>query len=131
MSIAGLPTRTMAGSLCGLNPSPIEFATTPTALRSWVSALSLLFAGFCPSTHAAEADLILHNGQVLAVDERFSIHEAIAVQDGRIIRVGPSAEVLKSRGPRSEVVDLQGRVVLPGLMDSHAHPVGASMTEFD
>ena len=80
---------------------------------------------------AAEADLILHHGKIAAVDERFSIHEALAVEGGRIAQVGSSEDVLKHRGPRTEVVDLQGRLVLPGLMDSHAHPAGACLTEFD
>ena len=80
---------------------------------------------------AAEADLILHNGRVAAIDAGFSIHEAIAVQDGRVLATGRSAEILKLRGPRSEVVDLEGKLVLPGLMDSHVHPADACLTEFD
>ncbi|HKI70978.1 MAG TPA: amidohydrolase family protein, partial [Verrucomicrobiae bacterium] len=80
---------------------------------------------------ASEADLILHGGKVVTVDERFSIHEAIAVEGGRIVQVGGDSEVLQRRGPRTEVMDLQGRLVLPGLMDSHAHPADACMTELD
>jgi hypothetical protein len=75
--------------------------------------------------------LILHNGKVATVDDRFSIHEAIAAQAGRITQVGRSAEILKQRGPRTDVMDLRGKLVLPGLMDSHAHPADACMTEFD
>src|SRR5204863_6778866 len=74
---------------------------------------------------AAEADLILHGGKVVTVDERFSIQEGIAVEGECIVQIGRSAEVLQRRGPRTEVVDLQGRLVLPGLMDSHAHPADA------
>jgi predicted amidohydrolase YtcJ len=81
--------------------------------------------------HPAEADLILHHGKVVTVDGRFSIHEAIAIRDGRILEVGKDRAVLKLKGPRTEVVDLDGRMVVPGLMDSHTHPTGASMTEFD
>lgn len=80
---------------------------------------------------AAEADLILHRGKIATVDERFSLREALAVKDGKLLAVGTSAEVLKLKGPRTEVVDLQGRLVIPGLMDSHVHPTGAAMTEFD
>lgn len=82
-------------------------------------------------TGLAEPDLILHRGKVVSVDAAFSIHEAIAVRDGRIVQLGKTADVLKSRGPRTEVVDLRGRMVIPGLMDSHTHPTGAAMTEFD
>src|ERR1051326_3648538 len=110
---------------------PIETTRVAQTRRFCVGSLCLLFATFRLLSHAAEADLILHNGKVATVDERFSSHEAIAVQDGRIVQVGRSADVLKRGGPRSEVVDLQGKLVLPGLMDSHAHPVGACLTEFD
>jgi predicted amidohydrolase YtcJ len=81
--------------------------------------------------HAADADLILHNGKVVTVDKRFSIQQAVAVRDGRIMRVGKDSAVLKLKGARTELVDVKGRVVLPGLMDSHTHPTGASMTEFE
>jgi predicted amidohydrolase YtcJ len=65
------------------------------------------------------------------VDDRFSIGQAVAVRGGRIFQVGKSSALLRLKGPGTEVIDLQGRMVLPGLMDSHAHPTGASMTEFD
>ena len=65
------------------------------------------------------------------MDERFSIHEAVAIEAGHIVQVGRSDEVLQRRGPRTEVVDLRGGLVLPGLMDSHAHPADACLTEFD
>lgn len=98
---------------------------------------SASFAGLLVATcltlpvRAEEADLILHGGKVATVDDRFSLREALAVKDGKVFAVGTSAEVLKLKGPRTEVVDLQGRLVIPGLMDSHVHPSGAAMTEFD
>ena len=91
----------------------------------WMAAVAHLAA------FGAEADLILHNGRVAAVDAGFSIHEAIAVREGRVLMTGRNAEIEKLRGPRTEVVDLQGKLVLPGLMDSHAHPADACLTEFD
>src|SRR5262249_20521762 len=56
---------------------------------------------------------------------------ALAVKDGRIVRVGTDEEVLREKGPRTQLLDLGGRLVLPGLIDSHVHPGGASMIEFD
>ncbi len=88
-------------------------------------------AGRPSVARSAEADLIFHGGKVATVDERFSLHEAIAIERGRIAQAGSSEEVLKRRGPRTEVVELHGRLVLPGLMDSHAHPADACLTEFD
>ncbi|MBW3599556.1 MAG: amidohydrolase [Planctomycetes bacterium] len=77
------------------------------------------------------ADLILHGGKVVTVDDDFSLAEAVAVKDGWILAVGSDEEVLKHRGEGTEVVDLDGKMVLPGLIDSHTHPTGASMFEFD
>jgi len=80
---------------------------------------------------AEEADLILHHGRIVTVDKAFSIHEAIAVKDGRIVLTGSNDEVLKLRGENTVSVDLAGKMMLPGLMDSHTHPTGAAMFEFD
>ena len=76
------------------------------------------------------ADLILHNAKVVTVDPGFSIAQALAVKDGRILVVGANKDVLRTRGPKTTVEDLGGRTVIPGLIDSHVHP-GAAMTEFD
>ncbi|HEV8543107.1 MAG TPA: amidohydrolase [Verrucomicrobiae bacterium] len=80
---------------------------------------------------AAAPDLILHNGKIVTVDSQFSIQDAIAIQDGRIVQVGSDGAVLKTRGANTELLDLHGEMVLPGLMDSHSHPASACMTEFD
>src|SRR5262245_54806971 len=79
----------------------------------------------------AAADLILRNGKIITVDDRSSIQHAIAIKNGRILTVGADADVLKTRGPATQVIDLHGRTVLPGLIDSHTHPGAASMTEFE
>src|SRR6478735_1683833 len=78
----------------------------------------------------ADADLIVHNGKVVTVDAKFSMAEAVAVQDGKITAVGTDADVLKLKGPKTRVIDAGGKVVLPGLMDSHSHPVGAALSEW-
>jgi predicted amidohydrolase YtcJ len=79
---------------------------------------------------AAEAGLILHNGKIVTVDRDFSIRQAMAVEGDRLVRVGTNEDVLKARGPGTIVVDLGGKMVLPGLIDSHVHPSDACMTEF-
>src|SRR4051812_40135003 len=83
------------------------------------------------SLSAAEPDLILHHGKIITVDNGFSIREAISISGNKIQQLGSGADILKTRGPKTEVIDLDGRMVLPGLMDSHAHPADAAMTEFD
>ncbi len=93
-----------------------------------VLAAAVLFAS---PLAAADAELILHNGKIVTVDRKFTIAEALAIQGGRILQVGSNAEVLKTRGPRTETLDLRGQMVLPGLIDSHVHPNDACMFEFD
>src|SRR4051812_14627386 len=86
---------------------------------------------FVSMAAGAEADLILHHGKVVTVDPAFSIQEAVSIREGKILKVGRDEEILKDRAAKTEVVDLQGRMVLPGLIDSHSHPADACMTEFD
>src|SRR5262245_36483972 len=83
-----------------------------------VVALGLL-AG---RTLAAQApDLILTNGKVLTVDAQFSVAQAVAITGNKISAVGTSADVAKLAGPNTQVIDLKGRTVTPGLMDTHRH----------
>lgn len=72
----------------------------------------------------APPDLIFHNGKIVTVDAAFSYAEAVAVRDGRFTAVGTNAAVRALAGPRTRVVDLQGRTVIPGLADNHLHGAG-------
>jgi predicted amidohydrolase YtcJ len=88
-------------------------------------------AGAAEADDESKPDLILHHGKIVTVDKHFSIHQAMAVREGRILRVGSNEEILKTKGPETKPIDLEGKTVLPGLIDSHVHPTGACMTEFD
>ncbi len=90
--------------------------------------LPLLAAGLAAG---ADADLILHHGKIVTVDPKFSIRQAVAVKNGRITAVGENQAVLAAdRGPRTRLIDLAGRTVLPGLIDSHVHPLEGGLSEF-
>lgn len=91
----------------------------------------LLVLTAAPILAADPPDRILHGGKVITVDEKFSVHEALAVRGERIVAVGKNDDVLALRGDQTEVIDLAGKTVIPGLIDSHVHPSGAAMTEFD
>ena len=87
---------------------------------------------FLVQSAAAQApDLILHHGKIATVDKDFSLAEAIAIRGERIVQVGKNDDVLKTKGDGTKLVDLGGKLVLPGLIDSHVHPTGAAMHEFD
>ena len=73
-----------------------------------VPAVAILALIAAP-TWAQQADTILVNGKVLAVDAAFSTHEALAVREGRIMAVGRSADIRKLAGPRTRTIDLNGR----------------------
>jgi predicted amidohydrolase YtcJ len=68
-------------------------------------------------------DLVIHNAKVITVDKAFSIAEGVAVKDGRIVAVGLNDDVRRLAGPRTDVVDLRGRTMLPGFHDTHSHAV--------
>lgn len=76
-------------------------------------------------------DLILHHGKIVTVDPEFRIAEAIAVRGDRVAAVGDNSEILSMTGPQTRQLDLEGKTVLPGLIDSHVHSPGAAMYEFD
>jgi predicted amidohydrolase YtcJ len=67
------------------------------------------------------ADLVLRGGKIVKMDEAETTAEAVAVKYGRIIAVGKDADVKALVGKKTKVVELKGRTVLPGFMDSHSH----------
>jgi len=69
----------------------------------------------------ALADLILYNGRIHTVDPTRPTTSAVAIRDGKFLAVGDDAEVFAHRGPATQVVDANGRRVIPGLNDSHLH----------
>ena len=75
------------------------------------------------------ADLIIHHAKVLTVDAKFNIVEAIAIKGDRILALGEDEDIIKLKGPKTKVIDAHSRNVLPGLYDSHTHPVGAASSE--
>jgi predicted amidohydrolase YtcJ len=94
-------------------------------------ALSL-FLWICPILASAQpADLILHHGKIVTVDAQFHVVDSIAIAGDRILATGSREEVGKLAGPKTRQIDLHGKTVLPGLIDSHSHALDASLYEFD
>ena len=75
------------------------------------------------ATHQQAADLVFHNGSVLTVDARDSEAQSLAVLGTRISYVGTSAGALALAGPGTRIIDLDGRTLVPGFIDSHYHPI--------
>jgi predicted amidohydrolase YtcJ len=92
-------------------------------------ALALLVASMPAAVaRAQEPDTVLVNARILTVDARFSIEQAIAIREGRVAAVGRTADIRGLAGPRTRVIDLQGRTVVPGLIDSHMHAIRAGQS---
>jgi predicted amidohydrolase YtcJ len=73
-------------------------------------------------------DLILSNGKIITVDERFTIAQAVAIQGDRIVAVGSNQQIAQLAGANTRRVDLMGKSVIPGLIDNHMHLLRAAST---
>ena len=92
-------------------------------LKGFIACLYalLLVAARPGGAQEPAADLILINGKIVTIDDRFTIAHAVAIRGERIIAVGKSADISKRAGKDTKVIDLKGRTVIPGLIDNHAH----------
>jgi len=100
------------------------------AYRSACGCLTLVLATGCHVERrlpAVGADLVLRGALVWTADEEHPLAEAVAIHDGVLTYVGDADGVERFIGSETEVVDLHGRMVLPGFQDSHAHPVSAGL----
>lgn len=91
----------------------------------------LLLAATYPAVAQEPASLVVRNGRIVTVDSDFRIVDAMAVDGERIVALGSVADVAEKIGPKTRVIDLGGKMLIPGLIDSHVHPSGASRYEAD
>lgn len=91
-----------------------------------VAALALV-SGFVAGQQPP-ADVLLSNGKIITVDDRFRIAQAVAIRGDRIDLVGSNDEVARLAGPATRRIDLTGRTVIPGLIDNHMHLLRAGTT---
>jgi len=75
------------------------------------------------------ADLLLLGGRVYTVNPDMPWAEAVAIRDGRILAVGSDSEVSRHRGDATEIINLGGRMVMPGIVDAHVHPTTGGVKE--
>jgi predicted amidohydrolase YtcJ len=100
-------------------------------LAKTIISLALLgLAGFlwAPLARGQPADIVLVNGKVITLDAKSSIANALAIRGGNIMAVGTSDAIRKLAGSKTQVVDLDGNTVIPGLIDSHIHAIRAALT---
>ena len=98
---------------------PIAAAIARGTTRCIALAIGLLAA---PAVFAqSNVDTVLTNGKILTVDADFAIVEALAIDAGRIVARGTTQQVTELAGPDTQVIDLAGATVIPGLLDNHFH----------
>jgi predicted amidohydrolase YtcJ len=103
-------------------PDTVQFAGMR---RICLSAFLICLA----STAGAQTpDTILLNGKILTLDARSTVALAVAITDGHVATVGSSDDIRKLAGPSTRVIDLRGRTVVPGLIDSHLHAIRAALS---
>ena len=96
-----------------------------TVLLTFAPFLLVSQAQSLPPEVLRYADMVLYNGQVLTMDRDqppINVTQAVAVRDGRILAVGEDDRILKMAGPDTVRVDLEGKAVVPGFVDTHSHP---------
>ena len=101
----------------------------PTGFSRPVGLLAALFVvGACSSEPENPADLVLTNGKIVTVDEAMPDAQAVAVKDGRTLAVGSGADIQTYVGSATRVVDLAGRLAVPGFIEGHGHFMGLGET---
>jgi len=91
--------------------------------RGAIAVMTCTLAGAASAAEGAPADTIYRNGYVYTVDAKDSVQQALALRAGRIVYVGDDRGALALQGKRTKVVDLHGRMLMPGLIDAHMHPL--------
>src|SRR5260370_36329746 len=91
-----------------------------------ILALAGVFA--CASALAQAPDTVLFNGRIVTLGGRSPVHQALAIRDGRIVALGAFAKVKPLITSKTRVIDLHGRTVVPGLIDSHMHAIRAALS---
>jgi predicted amidohydrolase YtcJ len=89
----------------------------------WASLAVMVPGSWSAAAVAAEPDVVLRNGKIYTADKARSIRQAIALKGNTIVAVGADADVTPLIGSGTKVIDLDGKLVLPGLVDTHIHPI--------
>jgi predicted amidohydrolase YtcJ len=104
-----------------------------SATRRLTSTLALAGLGFvwvaCAPPDSDSATLVLTNGKIVTVDDAIPDGEAVAIRGDRILAVGSMADVQGFIGDETQIIDLEGQLAIPGLIDSHAHFMGIGFAQ--
>jgi predicted amidohydrolase YtcJ len=102
----------------------MSLTLSPSRLLRVFAVWAFGIAG-APPASTNPIDLLLVNGKVVTLDAASSVSEALAIEAGRVVATGRAEQLRKLAGPATNVIDLGGRTVIPGLIDSHIHAIRA------
>lgn len=105
----------------GITRRELIQAGAAAVASAWIGPGLAGCAGGGAGAHDARADLVLRGGRIATLDPRRPSAAAVAIADGRFVAVGDEADVMRRAGAATRVIDLGGRTVTPGLVDSHTH----------
>jgi hypothetical protein len=104
-----------------IGPTETSTISTSTAAPFLVPTTTPTSTNTPRPAPAEPADVIFHNGTIIAIEESLPLAEAIALRNGLIQAVGTSEAILALQGPETKMIDLQGRTIMPGFVDPHTH----------
>src|SRR5215471_4247791 len=93
--------------------------------------MSPIFLLLAAAFAQAPPDTIYYNASVITMSKDHPDAQAVAIQGDRFTAVGSNADVLKLAGLRTQKIDLGGKCVVPGIIETHVHPIGAALSEID
>lgn len=99
-------------------------------LSAFIMGFCILVAASACSPNQPMPDTILFNGKLITMDSAANIVQAMAIKDGKIMRLGSDQQILDLAGDATQRIDLGGRAVIPGLIEGHAHTIPASVSEY-
>src|SRR5215217_8525847 len=113
-----------------LRSPPIDLRSAMTACRHLSTIATIVAVGGAAllSAQQPSADVILTNGKIITVDDKFSIAQAVAIRGERIVAVGSNQQIATLASPAARRIDLHGRAVIPGFIDNHMHLLRAGTT---
>lgn len=95
--------------------------------KSWVKSIFIVLLTGCASATLAAPESIFINANVFTADKANPAAQAFAVKQGRIVAIGQQTDILAIKGQHTQVIDIDGKRILPGLIDAHTHAVIAGL----
>ena len=99
-------------------------------ILSWITIAAFSFSSFGTTAFAQQVppelitypELIVHNANVLTLDAKDTVAQAVAIRDGKFLAVGTNAAIMRLAGPKTQKIDAKGQTVMPGIVNTHIHP---------